>query len=75
SIKQSVMAGLGIAFMSRHTISHEMASGRLVVLQVKNLPIIRTWNLLRPANKSTSLATEALVEFIKTEAPAEVEAL
>ncbi len=75
SIKQSVMAGLGIAFMSRHTISHELASGRLVVLEVKNLPIIRTWNLLRPANKPASLATEALVEFLKAEAPAEVDAL
>ncbi|HCH22707.1 MAG TPA: hypothetical protein DE179_00245 [Oceanospirillaceae bacterium] len=61
--------------MSRHTISHELASGRLVVLEVKNLPIIRTWNLLRPANKPASLATEALVEFLKAEAPAEVDAL
>lgn len=75
SIKQSVMAGLGIAFISRHTISHELASGRLVVLQVKNLPIIRTWNLIRPVSKTSSPATEALVAFLKAEAPAEAAAL
>ncbi|MDP6969715.1 MAG: hypothetical protein QGG88_11475 [Gammaproteobacteria bacterium] len=58
-----------------HTISHELASGRLVVLQVKNLPIIRTWNIIRPANKVSGLATETLVDFIKTEASAELAAL
>ncbi len=72
SIKQSVMAGLGIAFVSRHTISHELTAGRLVVLQVKNLPIIRTWNLIRPVNVTDNQATQALVEFLKQQAPEEV---
>ena len=72
SIKQSVMAGLGIAFVSRHTISHELDADRLAILQVKNLPIIRTWNLLRPVNKTSSVITQSLVDFIKAEAPAEL---
>ena len=66
------MAGLGIAFVSRHTISHELDADRLAILQVKNLPIIRTWNLLRPVNKTSSVITQSLVDFIKAEAPAEL---
>jgi LysR family transcriptional regulator for metE and metH len=72
SIKQSVMAGLGIAFISRHAISHELTAGRLAILQVKNLPIIRTWNLLRPVNKPSSAITQTLADFIKAEAPSEL---
>lgn len=75
SIKQSVMAGLGIAFISRHTIGMELETHRLAILDVKNLPIIRTWNLIRPANKVDSPAAQALREFVRAEAPAAFEVL
>ena len=38
SIKQAVMAGIGIALISAHTIAAEVADGRLVCLDVKGLP-------------------------------------
>ncbi|MEJ2431928.1 MAG: LysR family transcriptional regulator [Pseudolabrys sp.] len=40
TIKQAVIAGLGIAFISGHTIASEIHDGRLVVLDVKGLPEI-----------------------------------
>ena len=43
TIKQAVMAGLGIAFISAHTIASEVEAGRLVILDVVGMPIRRQW--------------------------------
>ncbi len=48
TIKQAVMAGLGIAFLSLHTVTEELATGRLVELQAPGLPIMRHWFMVRP---------------------------
>lgn len=50
TIKQAVMAGLGIAFLSLHTVMDELATGRLVELSAPGLPIERHWFLVRPLN-------------------------
>ncbi|MGP3697946.1 LysR family regulator CbbR [Rhodobacter sp. NSM] len=47
TIKQAVMAGLGIAFLSLHTVTEELASGRLVELEAPGLPILRHWFMVR----------------------------
>lgn len=49
TIKQAAMAGLGIAFLSQHTVSDELASGRLVALRAPGLPIVRQWFMVRLA--------------------------
>ncbi len=46
TIKQAVMANLGIAMISQHTVSEELRSGRLVTLNARTLPIRRQWYLL-----------------------------
>jgi LysR family transcriptional regulator, low CO2-responsive transcriptional regulator len=43
TIKQAVMAGMGIAGISRHTIGIELGLGLLKVLPVEGLPLMRTW--------------------------------
>lgn len=48
TIKQAVMAGLGIAFLSLHTVQEELANGRLVCLDLPDLPITRSWFVVRP---------------------------
>jgi molybdate transport repressor ModE-like protein len=47
TIKQAVMAGLGIAFLSLHTVTEELAQGRLVELPAPGLPIVRNWFMVR----------------------------
>lgn len=54
TIKQAVIAGLGIALISQHTVVEELHSGRLVALNVQGLPIERAWYLL---NRSDSELT------------------
>ena len=41
TIKQAVMAGLGIALISAHTCLTEIADGHLTTLQVAGLPLVR----------------------------------
>lgn len=48
TIKQAVMAGLGIALISEHTVTEELRSKRLVSLHVDGLPLVRSWHLLSP---------------------------
>ncbi|RMH46692.1 MAG: LysR family transcriptional regulator [Alphaproteobacteria bacterium] len=50
TIKQAVIAGLGIAFISLHTVAQEAAAGWLSVLDVEGLPIRRNWYLAHRAD-------------------------
>jgi DNA-binding transcriptional LysR family regulator len=43
TIKQAVIAGMGVSFLSAHTISKELASGSLVVLDVEGFPVLLNW--------------------------------
>jgi LysR family transcriptional regulator, low CO2-responsive transcriptional regulator len=43
TIKQAVMAGMGIALISRHTIGLELALGMLTTLPVEGFPLMRSW--------------------------------
>ena len=47
TIKQAVMAGMGIAVISRHTIGLELALGLMRVLPVEGFPILRSWYVVR----------------------------
>ncbi len=47
TIKQAVMAGMGLAFISAHTIGLEIDAGRLAILDVAGLPIVRDWYVIQ----------------------------
>jgi DNA-binding transcriptional LysR family regulator len=64
TIKQAVMAGFGIAFISAHTVAAEVIQERLTVLDVRGLPVIRKWFLLRPKAKHLLPAGSALWKFL-----------
>jgi DNA-binding transcriptional LysR family regulator len=42
-IKQAVIAGMGLALISQHTISLELSLGLLVALAVEDFPLMRSW--------------------------------
>ncbi len=67
TIKQAVIAGLGIAFISQHTVSHELADGRLVALKVTGLPVMRQWHALRRADKVLLPPAQAMLDFLGEE--------
>ncbi|HTW27208.1 MAG TPA: LysR family transcriptional regulator [Acetobacteraceae bacterium] len=67
TIKQGVLAGLGITFLSAHTIDAEVASHRLVVLDVQGLPIIRTWYVMHLRERALMPAALLLRDFLTSE--------
>ncbi len=67
TIKQAVMAGLGVAFISAHTIEQELQLGRLVILDVAGMPIRRQWFANSRTDRSLSPAMQAFSDFLLSE--------
>ena len=68
TIKQAVIAGLGIALISAHTVASEIEYRRIVALHVEGLPVMRQWFVLRRADKHLLPPAAALMDFLATEA-------
>ncbi len=65
SIKQAVMAGLGVAFISGHTIATEVELGRLAVLDVVETPVRKQWFAVNRLGRSLSPAMTAFRDFVE----------
>ena len=61
------MAGLGIAFISAHTVASELADGRLAVLDVAGLPVWRHWSVISRADKILLPPAQEAFDFIARE--------
>lgn len=66
TIKQAVIAGLGLTFISAHTVAAEVEDRRLAVLDVAGLPLWRQWYVVRLARKRPLPATRTLIDFVTT---------
>jgi DNA-binding transcriptional LysR family regulator len=64
TIKQAVIANMGLAFLSLHTCGLELGARQLVALDVVGLPIVRRWHIVNLRGKPVSPAAEALRYFI-----------
>ncbi len=64
TIKQAVMAGLGLSFLSLHTIGLELEHKLIAVLDVEGTPIVRAWNVVHTLSKMLSPAAEAFRYFM-----------
>jgi DNA-binding transcriptional LysR family regulator len=64
AIKQAVAADLGISVMPLSALELELASGRLVTLDVAGFPVHRHWSLARRAGRHLSAAALALWDFL-----------
>lgn len=67
TIKQSVMAGLGIAFLSAHTVATELDAGRLALLDVLGMPIRRQWFAVTRSDRNMTPAMAAFQSFLSRE--------
>jgi DNA-binding transcriptional LysR family regulator len=64
TIKQAVIADMGLAFVSLHTVTLELAAGQLVLLDVAGLPLMRRWYIVNVQRKPLSPAAESFRYFI-----------
>jgi DNA-binding transcriptional LysR family regulator len=60
TIKQAVMAEMGVALLSAHTIAAEVEAGRIAVLDVRGLPMVRRWYVVKRQDKRLLPAPRAL---------------
>jgi len=75
TIKQAVIAGMGIAFLSAHTIRLEREAGHLVVLDVQGFPAMLNWYLVHNRTKRLPPVALAFKEFLLREGAAVIERL
>jgi DNA-binding transcriptional LysR family regulator len=68
TIKQSVMAGLGVAFISAHTVASELESSRLALLDVVGMPIRRQWFSVSRSDRAMTPVMAAFDEFLAQKA-------
>jgi len=64
AIKQGVMAGLGLAILSLHSLMLELEAQQLVVLNVSGFPVKRRWYAVHLKGKRLSLAARTFLDFI-----------
>lgn len=67
TIKQAVIAGLGVAFISLHTVARELEEGRLVALDIAGLPVMRQWYAVRRRDKELLPPAQAMLDFLGEE--------
>jgi DNA-binding transcriptional LysR family regulator len=68
TIKQAVMAGMGISLLSLHTIGIELKAGLIAVPDIEDLPLLKRWYVVNTLAKTLSPAAEAFRYFILEEA-------
>lgn len=66
TIKQAVMAGMGVALLSQHTLGLELKHNALAILDVQGTPVMRTWHAAHMTEKRHSPAAKALRDFVLT---------
>lgn len=64
TIKQAVMADLGISATSRHSVSLELATNSLVELDVIGFPLVRSWYIVHHESKYLSPIASAFIDFV-----------
>jgi len=67
TIKQAVMAGMGLSFLSAHTINRELQAGALTILDVKGLPPMLNWYVVHRHGKRLPPVAQAFHHFLMKE--------
>jgi DNA-binding transcriptional LysR family regulator len=65
AIKQAVMAGLGVAFVSVHAVRHEVAGGRVGALRLRGLAIRRHFHAIHHDARALSASARAFIGFLE----------
>jgi len=68
TIKQAIMAGIGIGLLSLHTVRLEQAAGRLVTLRVAGLPLRRQWYAVHSRQRRLTPSAKEFLDYLLREA-------
>jgi LysR family transcriptional regulator, low CO2-responsive transcriptional regulator len=65
AVKQAILAGLGVAIMSRYTLGLDTDRRDLVMLDVEGLPLEGQWYFVYPVGKQPSLVVRSFMDFVR----------
>jgi DNA-binding transcriptional LysR family regulator len=68
TIKQAVIAGMGVSFLSAHTIARELQAGSLAVLNVQGFPLMLHWYVVHRRNKRLPPVAQAFRSYLLNDA-------
>ena len=75
TIKQAVMAGMGIAFLSAHAVALELRLRRLVMLDIRAFPKMENWYIVHRREKRLPAVATAFKDFLRTDGAAITESV
>lgn len=64
TVKQAVMAGMGVSLLSLHTLELELRTKEIGLLDVIGTPVMRSWHLVNMNAKKLSPAAAAFRQFL-----------
>jgi len=73
TVKQAVMAGMGLSLLSLHTLALERRAGEVCLLDVVGTPIVRIWHVVHMRAKRLAPAASAFRRFLMEETSAFLE--
>ena len=73
TIKQAVMAGMGVSLISLHTLLLELRTKEIALLDVNGTPIERTWQIVHLRAKQLSPTSTVFRQFLLEQAAAYLE--
>ena len=69
AIKQGVMAGLGVAFVSTYAVRGEIATGRLCALRLRGIRLRRHFHVIHHEARRVTASARAFMELLEQAAP------
>jgi len=69
ALKQGVVAGLGVAVISVHSVQLELELNKLTILDVEGFPIKRRWYAVHLKGHQLSLVARTFLDFMLEESP------
>ena len=64
AIKEGIKGGLGVSILSSRALDTELRTGILKALKVRNLPMTRSFYLIRDRRRTPSPLCQALIDFL-----------
>jgi len=64
TIKQAVIAGMGVTFLSAHTVSRELREKSIVALDVQGFPLMLNWYVVHRRTKRLPPVAQAFKAFL-----------
>lgn len=69
NIMQAVMADMGLAFISAHTVALERQAGKLRLVAVEGMPQWRDWYVVTPGGRAMRPSARKFADFVANDGP------